>query len=91
MLHWVLNDNTCILSVLEHKIRQNMNNGIPINKNDCFTARLINPIYDFKKNNKEYSVCIYLLTTCLWAVSLGKLYYNYKSGKIKSLEELFRR
>lgn len=90
MLHWVINDNTCVLSVLEHKIRQKMNNGAPIDKNECFTAKLINPIYDFKENNKEYSTFIYLLTTCLWAISLSKLYYKYKSGEIKSFGDLFK-
>ena len=90
MLHWVVNDNTCVLSVIEHKIRQKMNNGVPIDKNECFTAKLINPIYDFKENNKEYSILIYLLTTGLWATSLGKLYGRYQSGRIKSLEDLYR-
>lgn len=90
MLHWIVNDNTCVLSVIEHKIRQKMNNGVPIDKNECFTAKLINPIYDFKENNKEYSILIYLLTIGLWATSLGKLYGRYRSGTIKSLEDLFK-
>ncbi len=90
MLHWLVNDNTCVLSTLEHKLREKMSNGAKIDKNECFTARLINPIYDFKENNKDYSILIYILTIGLWLTSIGKLYYRYCTGKISSLEDFFK-
>jgi hypothetical protein len=89
MLHWLVNDNTCVLSTLEHKIREKFNGGIKIDKNECFTAKLINPIYDFKENNKDYSSLIYILTTGLWLTSIGKLYHRYCTGKITSLQDFF--
>ena len=89
MLHWVVNDNTCVLSTLEYKLREKMSDGVKIDKNECFTAKLINPIYDFKENNKDYSTLIYLLTTGLWLTSIGKLYYRYSTGEISSLHDFF--
>ena len=84
--HWLCNDNTCVLTIIERKLR-----GMEKDKddNDCFTCKLIEPVYDFNKNYKTFSALIYVLVVSLWLVSAGKLYCGYRSGAISSLEDLF--
>ena len=48
ILHWLINDNTCCLTLLEKKIRSSIN-GQEIDKEDTYMHKLIAPIYDFKK------------------------------------------
>jgi hypothetical protein len=69
---------------MEKKIREHLSGG-EVSSNDCFTSRLINPIYDFKANNKDFSTIIYLITITLWLISSGKLYNKYKNGEIQSI------
>lgn len=71
----MLNDNTCVLTTIEKKIRENMGQ-----KDDgkCFTCKLIEPVYDFKDNNSEYSALIYGLTISLWLISCCKLKSNVR-------------
>jgi hypothetical protein len=87
MAHWYTNDNNCALTIMEKKIRKNLYGEEP-NPNECFTYNLIAPIYDFKKNNHDMSTIIYIITFCLWGVSLFRLYSNYKNGKLSKLEDL---
>ena len=88
MAHWYLNDNTCVLSMMESRIRKHINKD-DTDINNCFTCKLINPIYDFKANNENFSTLIYLITTTLWIFGLRKLYVDYKTGKLKSIYDLF--
>jgi hypothetical protein len=87
MLHWITNDNTCVLTTVEIEIRKNMN--LPIDKSKCFTCRLIEPVYDFKADNIEWTFYIYTITTILWFISLYKLYTMYSKGEIQNLKDLF--
>lgn len=89
MIHWVLNDNTCALTLFEKKIREEMYGYVP-DSQDCFTCRLIEPIYDFKANNHDSSTIIYIITLSLWALSVGKLFYKWKTGDIVSFADLFK-
>lgn len=87
MFHWYLNDNTCVLTEIERKLRLDIDGQIP-DDNNCFTCQLINPIYDFKKNNMDYSTIIYTVTIILWLISVFHLYKGYKSGDFVSLYDL---
>lgn len=89
MLHWLVNDNTCALTLAEQHIREQMS-GKPCDKNECFTAHLIEPIYDFKANNEDLSIIIYVITIGLWLLSAGKLYSKYKSGEIQTFMDLVK-
>ena len=88
MLHWVANDNNCALTLMEKKIREKIYGKV--NKNDCFTCKIIEPIYDFKNNYKERATFIYSVTTLLWLISLYKLNKKYRDGKIKNFYDLMK-
>lgn len=88
ILHWIVNDNTCVLSIMEMKIREKLGNR-DVDRNECFTCNLIDPIYNLRANYDDYSKLIYLITISLWIVSAGKLYSRYCSGQIKSFEDFF--
>jgi hypothetical protein len=82
--HWILNDNTCVLTLVERKLR-----GKEKEDNDCFTCRLIEPVYDFHKNYQLFSKGTYVAVIGLWLISVGKLACGSYSGELQSLEQLF--
>lgn len=88
MIHWILNDNTCVLTLLEKNIREQLY-GIAPKKDECFTCNLIEPIYDFKSNYESMSAAIYIITLVLWGISVYKLYSKWKCGEIKTFTDLF--
>lgn len=88
MLHWVMNDNTCILTIMEKHARKQLY-GEDTKTEDCFTCRLIEPVYDFNKNYSSMSTAIYIITIVLWLIAVYKLYSKYRSGEISSLYDLF--
>ena len=88
ILHWYINDNTCALTIAEKYIRENMYNQ-PVDAKECFSYKFIAPIYDFNNDNVEYSNFIYFAIIALWSVSANDLLKQYRTGKIKSLRELF--
>ncbi len=94
MLHWMSNNNLCALTLVEKEIRKRLNKNrnnadVDVNVDDCFTCKIIEPVYDFKNNNKDKEAIIYTVTTVLWLISLCKLYTKYKNKKICSFRDLF--
>ena len=87
IFHWYLNDNTCILTIIEKKLREK--NGEKINKDDCFTCKLIHPIYDFKGKYEQQSTLIYIITLALWLLSIRKMWEKKQKGEIKDIIDLF--
>jgi hypothetical protein len=88
IFHWIINDNTCALTMVERKLRQKIS-GSTVLDDDCITCKIIEPIYDFRKNNDTFTIAIYAITISLWLVSVLKLYNGYKMGEIKSFRDLF--
>lgn len=87
ILHWLLNNNTCCLTVAEKYIREK-NTGTSVKEGDCFTYQLVAPIYDFNKNHQAFSTFIYILTISLWFVSVYNLSNKFCTGQIKSINDL---
>lgn len=85
VIHWLANNNICALTLIERKLR-----GKSSNDKDCFTCRLIEPVYDVHKNYKTYSCFIYILVTSLWLISVGKLFWEYQMGNLDSIDKVFR-
>ena len=87
VLHWIINDNTCALTLVEKKLREKIYGNV--DEEDCITCRLIEPVYDFRKNYKTFTVIIYTVTILLWLMSTGKLIYRYNTGSITSFHDIF--
>lgn len=86
MAHWYMNDNTCALTIIEVELRRAL--GYNTDKDDCFTCQLIEPIYDFNKNNKEWETYLYAISTGFWLITVYKLYSMYYKGEIHTLHDL---
>lgn len=92
ILHWICNDNTCMLTIIERGIRKQLNKNTPnenIIDDHCVTCKIIEPIYNFRNDYKQFTKIIYAITITLWLISTIKLGYKYKTGQISSIFELF--
>ncbi len=87
IFHWYTNNNICALTLFEKEIRKKLNKNS--NGDDCFTCKIIEPIYDFKKNNHHRTQTIYTITLLLWIVTLFKLYNKYRNKEITNFYDLF--
>lgn len=88
VLHWILNNNICALTLVEKYLRKKINGNNPNNDIDCFTCKLIEPVYDFTNNYKAFSIIIYIITFILWFIAASKLFYRWRSGQIKNIWDL---
>lgn len=85
LIHWLANDNTCFLSMVEAKIR-----GIP--KNSGFIHSLIAPIYDMNKiqiNCFAYAALFLLAIISIYKIVTSQRWKNMlklysKTNKISS-------
>ena len=89
MLHWICNDNTCVLTLVERFLRKKIY-GDNAKEDDCVTCKLIEPVYNFRNNYKTFTTIIYAITISLWCVSAGRLYYKYSTGDITHYTDLFQ-
>jgi hypothetical protein len=89
MLHWVLNNNTCSLTVMEKFVRT-QTYGVQPEDEECFSYKFIAPIYDFNKNTKDFSNFTYIITIGLWFVSIYSFIYKFKNNEINSLLDIFK-
>lgn len=87
IFHWLTNNNMCSLTLLEKEIRIRLNKNS--NLNDCFTCKIIEPVYDFKNNYNGRRKLIYSITIFLWIISVYKLYRKYKNKEIRNYMQLF--
>ena len=88
LLHWILNNNTCSLTLAEKYIREK-SYGVEADNEECFTYKFIAPIYDFNKNYEAFSNFIYASTITLWLISVYKVSNKVMDGEINSLQSLF--
>lgn len=88
ILHWILNNNTCCLTLAERVVSSSTNDN-KIDDVDCFTHQFIAPIYDFNKNYEAHSNFIYGLTITLWAISVYNYTYKINTNKITNFKEAF--
>ena len=87
-LHWCTNSNVCALTVVEKLVRKKLYNDE--DDEECFTCKLIEPVYDVHKNYEAYCIFIYVFAFLLWTVSVYKLTRKYKNGEIKSFFDLLK-
>jgi hypothetical protein len=65
-LHWVTNNDTCALTLMECKLR-----GIEPGKS--FIHSLVSPVYKF--NEQHESTFVWLATFALWLVAVYRYYF----------------
>lgn len=59
LLHWVTNNDTCVLSIIERVVR-----GLD-DKKDCFICTVLEPV--FKVNHLPMSELLYVISIGLWS------------------------
>jgi hypothetical protein len=84
MLHWLLNNDTCAITEAERFVRIKLNGGNPVNYSDCFSYKLVSPVYNFISENPDYSKMTWGITTSLWLISLYKL-----NNRKQNLQKIF--
>ena len=84
--HWIVNKNTCILSTIEQQLRQKIYNDY--SEDNCFTCKIISPIYNFKFNHAQHTILPYVGIFILWLISASKLYKKIKSGEITKFSDV---
>lgn len=87
IMHWLCNDNTCALTIAERKLRKEIYGKV--DEDDCITCRLIEPVYDFRKNYSGFTVIIYAITIGLWLITATRLGMKYHDGRISNFRDLF--
>ena len=87
IMHWILNDNTCVFTIAERYITKELYGDY--NEDECVTCKLVEPVYDFKNNYEQFENFIYGFTISLWLVSITKLYCKYEAGEIRHWKYLF--
>ena len=86
LLHWLMNDNNCSLTLIEKSLRKKLYGSHDLT---CFTCQLIEPVYDFNKNFNKMTKILYIITILLIIISVYKMYNKYKNGEIKSILDIF--
>ena len=88
IIHWIMNDNTCVLTMIERSLKKSLYKD-NYSEENCFTCRLIEPVYNFVDDNKKFSTIIYIFVIVLWMISTGKLLNKYRTGEIDNWKQLF--
>jgi hypothetical protein len=89
LIHWVFNDNTCAITTAEKLIKKSIKKDEYDPKKDCLTCRLIDPVFDFKKNNMSRATFIYIVTIVLWTITVINLKLKIDKGEIAGWMDLF--
>lgn len=87
VFHWLINDDTCCLTIVERHLRYTIYGKKP-SDDDCITYKLIGPIYNFTNNHRTQSILIYVITIALWLLTVYKLYRKYSDGEITKWSDL---
>jgi hypothetical protein len=88
IIHWLLSDDTCILTLIERNIQKKIY-GDNYKESECFTCKLVKPVYNFIDDYPTFSKLTYTVTIVLWSLSVSRLVYKYKTGAIQTLPDLF--
>ena len=89
LVHWVFNDNTCAITTVEKIIKKSIKKEKYDKEKDCLTCKLIDPVFDFRKNNISRSTFIYTVTIVLWLITIISLKMKIDKGEIAGWMDLF--
>lgn len=65
-LHWMTNDDTCALTLMESRLRG-------VSSNETFLHEIISPIYKFQGRRMENSTW-WIISYILWSVAMLRLF-----------------
>ena len=85
MFHWILNNDTCAITLAEKYVRTQMNGGKQVQDKECFSHMIVGPIYNFTNNYVNHSQLTWVITIIAWLISANKTYINYKNGSLYDL------
>jgi hypothetical protein len=83
IFHWLVHDDTCVLTIIEKKLRGITNNDDV--KKKCYTQQLLSPIFNFANNYNDFSKFTYISIIILLSISFSKLIYMCKSKQINNI------
>lgn len=63
-LHWLLNDDSCVLTLVEARLRG-------VDDHDSFFYKVVSPVY--KVRDEDVRVASWYASAALWAVTLARL------------------
>ena len=86
MLHWLLNNDSCAVTMMEKYARGG--GSSEIKDEDCISYKIVGPIYNLTKDYADYSTITWTVTISLWLISVSKLYIKYQNGEIKKIRDL---
>lgn len=86
VFHWLTNNNTCVLTTIEKKLRGIKEDDDP---SDCITCKLIDPMFEFVAHRKSSANTIYVILILLWLISTCRIALMFHSGKVKNIHDLF--
>jgi len=72
MFHWIINNDTCAITVMEKFMREQIN-GCIVSENECFSHKIIGPVYNFMNEHVDYSQWTWVMTITLWLITMYKL------------------
>lgn len=81
-MHWIMNNDICCLTEAEKLLRG-------VKDNDCFTNKILSPIYKFPNNNESLSMISYFTINILICIVICKLINKYKTGEIREFNDLY--
>lgn len=82
-LHWLFNNDICCLTEAEKILRG-------VKDDECFTNKILSPIYKFPNNNKSLSTLSYCVINILISIAVSKLIYKYNTGEINDIYDLYK-
>lgn len=85
-IHWMTNNNICAITELEMQLRKKINSNPDNSKENCFTCKIIDPVFDLNKS--EQNNVIYGTTFALWLWSLNKILLKYEKKEFASFKAL---
>ena len=89
LVHWFFNDNTCAITTAEKLIKRGIKGKKYNKEKDCLTCKLIDPVFDFKKNNMSRANFIYLVTISLWVITITNIKLKIDRKEINGWIDLF--
>lgn len=77
LIHWICNDNSCAFVIIEYKIRNIIYNR-DILRNECISANIVDPIYNFSNyfNNANIKILLCITMAILWLINIYKILFK---------------